>query len=394
MSVELGRALHDAVDPGPQDAPFETAGLVRRVRRRRAVRRGVRATVAVGAAGAIVLGAGHLAGGPSGLPAARPDAAPGTCGSDVARLGPAGGSDELGVVYRRGTDREVGWTSEQLRDAGATLGSFSGRRLAVQTVSPIADESLQSLDGPDVTALRVQAAQVAVDAADDPVLEVEAERLSATVARLDALRGGATPTPAPAPASEPDVRLLVTHAGTVVSTAGLDRIMSGPLLTHGTGTLTTFAADLTSCAPGGGDLPPGAYDAWLTVPGKDAGRTLVGPLALDLLAPDAPVSGLPDGFPAEVPLVAGTLVNAGRLDGGGWTAEVAVPGDDRLTGAASALGLDPDEAATYQTSMDGLSDSSSFFVSDVGRWQVTVHDLPGTAPEPTVLYLITPVATG
>ena len=88
MSPDLTRALHDAVDTGPDDSPFDVLSLTGRIRRRRTVRAGVRGGVAVGAVGAVALGAVYVGGRDplSVLPAARADAAPGTCGSDIGLL--------------------------------------------------------------------------------------------------------------------------------------------------------------------------------------------------------------------------------------------------------------------------------------------------------------------
>ena len=88
MSPDLTRSLHDAVDTGPDDSPFDVATLTGRIRRRRTVRAGVRGGVAVGAVGAVAFGAVYVGGRQplSVLPAARADAAPGTCGSDIGLL--------------------------------------------------------------------------------------------------------------------------------------------------------------------------------------------------------------------------------------------------------------------------------------------------------------------
>jgi len=85
MSPDLARALHAAVDGGSDDAPFDLATLTGRIRRRRTVRAGVRSGVAVGAVGAVAIGAVQVGSRDpySALPAARADAAPGTCGSDI-----------------------------------------------------------------------------------------------------------------------------------------------------------------------------------------------------------------------------------------------------------------------------------------------------------------------
>ena len=58
----LSRTLHDAVDPGDAGAAFDVTTLSGRVRRRRAVRAGVRGAVGVGAAGAVAVGGVHVAG--------------------------------------------------------------------------------------------------------------------------------------------------------------------------------------------------------------------------------------------------------------------------------------------------------------------------------------------
>ena len=62
MSPDLTRSLHDAVDTGPDDSPFDVATLTGRIRRRRTVRAGVRGGVAVGAVGAVAFGAVYVGG--------------------------------------------------------------------------------------------------------------------------------------------------------------------------------------------------------------------------------------------------------------------------------------------------------------------------------------------
>ncbi|MGW6129570.1 hypothetical protein ACWFNE_06050 [Cellulomonas sp. NPDC055163] len=307
MSTDLSHALHDAVDaPRAADrAPLDTAGLTARIRRRRAVRAGVRGTVGLGAAGAVALGAAALArSDAAGLPAAVPGAEPGACGSSAGSLGSTDGDVSIEVV---GAGVGVLTASTWQRESRAPLGSLQGRELAVsfatvQYAGPgVTVELVRALDGPPHLAVVHDGTVVSVPG---PARRTPAQEAVDSLAVLDpsGLRAGELdPTGAP---------------GEVV-------------------------VDLTTCGTDGEPLPPGHYDvyAWTdaVAPG---GRVVDGPWDLELLEPVTTPVPLPAGFPVDVPLVHGELVEALTLDGttaSGWLVTVGVAGTDGRQRAVRAL---------------------------------------------------------
>ena len=144
MSPDLTRALHDAVDTGPDDSPFDVPSLTGRIRRRRTVRAGVRGGVAVGAVGAVAFGAVYVGGRQplSVLPAARADAAPGTCGSDIGLL-PMADPGRVGLL----PSTDGSWYQEDpsaVPQQGTHLGTLLGRAMSpvlVRELSPSARDA-------------------------------------------------------------------------------------------------------------------------------------------------------------------------------------------------------------------------------------------------------------
>ena len=146
----------------------------------------------------------------------------------------------------------------------------------------------------------------------------------------------------------------------------------------------------TSQAPGGAPLPAGSYTLQPVVEYPDLTRPggvsrLVGPsVPVTLLPEPALLSGLPSGFPTDVPIIGGRLLEAARLDGttaSGWTVTVAVDGADGVTRALDALGYWPEKAGSL-----GLLDEPT---SD-GRWLLRVQPGLTSDGEATVVYRITP----
>ncbi|MBB2922392.1 hypothetical protein [Cellulomonas cellasea] len=298
MSTDLSRALHDAVDVplGAGRPALDTTGLAARIRRRRAVRAGVRGTVGLGAAGAVALGGAALArSDAAGLPAAVPGAAPGACGSEADSLGSTAGDVSIEVV---GAGVGVLSATTWQYDSQAPLGSLQGRELAVsfttlQYAGPGATaELVPSLDEPPHLAVVHEGTVVSVPG---PARRTPAQEAVDSQARLD-------------PSG--------FHPG------GFDA----------TSTPREVVVDLAACGTDGEPLPPGRYDVYAWTDAASPGERVVdGPWDLELLEPVTTPVALPAGFPADVPLVHGELVEAVSLDGttaSGWLVTVGVAGTD------------------------------------------------------------------
>lgn len=363
--TDLARTLHDAVDGAgttsllgharPEgDAVGEVVGhLATRIRTRRAVRAGARAGVGLVTVGAIAAFGGQIVGRRGAddlLPAAVPGAAPGTCGSSVATLVATGGpvrTASLAVVA----------DGSSVVTADVPLGPFVGRHLPAYASLPTETDpsggAATNVSGyPDGTTRTV------VIARDDTVVAV----LSASK----------------------DLALVLT-----------DR-QAGFAIPLGDGSAPNLATCATSGSAGGDDLPAGSYRAYAVVQHPDASvpggvaRAVGAPIPLTLL-PTAPrMSGLPDAFPADVPIIGGRLLEATQLDGSlasGWVVTVAVDGTDGFTRAVDALrGFSP----TWRTISDPASPDDSVGAT-IGRWDVTVHSGLTTDGQSTVVYRLTPM---
>ncbi|MFS0700180.1 hypothetical protein AB6N24_09440 [Cellulomonas sp. 179-A 4D5 NHS] len=307
MSTDLSHALREAVD-GPlagAGPALDTTGLAARIRRRRAVRAGVRGTVGVGAAGAVALAGAVLArSDDAGLPAAVPGAEPGACGSSADSLGSTDGDVSIEVV---GAGVGVLSATSWQYDSRAPLGSLQGRELAVSFATV-------QYAGPGTTVELVPALDEA------PHLAVVHD-------------GTVVSVPGPArrtPAQE-----------AVDSQARLDPSGFRPGGLDATSALRELVVDLAACGTDGEPLPPGAYDVYAWTDAATPGERVVdGPWDLELLDPATTPVPLPAGFPTDVPLVDGELVEATALDGttaSGWLVTVGVAGTDGRQRALRSL---------------------------------------------------------
>ncbi|AEE44989.1 hypothetical protein [Cellulomonas fimi] len=334
--TDLFATLHDRVDSAPAGVPptFDLVTVRSRARRRRVTLHAARSAVGVGAAGAVALGGLQLAGrDSSGLPPARADAPTGTCGSDAAALAGVGADHHL------------------------ALGARSGDGLA--TGSPDAAE-----DGVPLTRAVGESVELWLDT-------------SGTATSTGPVASDGVPTV---------VRVLLVRDGRVVGTSRHTAARS-TVAPYGALTSAPFDVPLRTCdQPGraGGDLlPPGDYavyvaadDGPLTAPVESA----AGPWTVRV-ADRTPVAGVPAGFPDDVPLVPGRLVDGRLLDDGTWYVEVAVAADDRLEAAAALLGA-PDTGEPT-----ALGDDNRY-VQTGDRWVLLVRS--EVRGEDTVLYLVNP----
>lgn len=332
MSTDLSHTLHSTIDGEPAGVPtaFDMARVRSRARRRRVARTATRGAVGVGAAGAVALGAVHVARGTTDrapLVPAVAGAPAGTCGSDATALAdlPPDGTLRLGAEH----------------DGVVSLSS--------------AQEDL-----------------------DEPATRV----VGSTVTLHADLATSGSPTPF--------LRVLAVRDGVVVgaSTVGTDPVRPPADPEVPWSSATPLTVDLTTCDvpghPGGDLLPAGDYTLWAA---RDAGpltagvSTVAGPWALRV-ADRTPVSGLPADFPEEVGLVPGRLVTARHEADGSWVVEVAVDADDRIQEAAVALGLEPVVGSTTPRVVGTKLD----------RWAVLARssELDGVG---TVLYFVRPLTS-
>lgn len=386
MSPDLSRALHDAVDTGPDDAPFDVSSLTGRIRRRRTVRAGVRSGVAVGAAGAVALGAtwiGRPA--PSVLPAARADAAPGTCGSDIEALAHV-------------TDSPVGFAdSTQIEDgvitpsSGGRLGTLLGRHFTLGAVTPATAEELELPGDGSFTQVQLSTLKTLLATAEqggdgtpqsDPA-EIDAlrEQMAALTAQIDADRASRADSP-----DALDLQVLVASGSTVVATSELEPDAEMSLLL-GAATVRYLGLDLVTCAvpgtPGGVPLPTGVYSVYLTYRGTaDQPATAVGPAMLSLDDP-APVAGLPGDFPIEAGLLGDRLVAAHHESSDRWVVEVVAGADDKVSTAAGMLGLDTTESHSLGV---GAPPQQGPLSGTVDGWSVRIASATTADDEPSLVY--------
>ena len=402
MSPDLTRSLHDAVDTGPDDSPFDVTSLTGRIRRRRTVRAGVRGGVAVGAAGAVALGAVYAGGRQpySALPAARADAGPGTCGSDIGLL-PLGDTAAARLVPFAS---EGSWNSysPDVVDPGTELARLGGRTLSTVLVRRLSAEA------------RDAAIAARVDDATEKLADAEARRESernqpagsvpaadGRVQSLDLavdfarrqLEDATDPTTLSGVGDELHSQILVTHGTTVVAT-DTDPGATVHDLWNATGggaqAVTVLNTDLSTCTspgePGGIPLPAGEYAVYVSYDAADGKRAATGPWPVTLLTPLPAPTALPEGFPVDdVPLVGGRLLSANPLSlssGDGWGLEIAVEGDDAVTEAIRALGEDEPLAPTGTFTPDGYY--------QVGDWEVRVAAAVSASGEPSVIYTVRP----
>lgn len=365
MTIDLARTLHDAVDgtgttvllgharPQPDAVADTVAHMAGRIKARRAVRAGARAGVGLVTVGAFAAFGGQLVGRRGAddlLPAAVPGAAPGTCGSSVADLVSTGGADIAVDLTRSAPYDELGGRSADAH----VLGPLVGRDLAA--IVRVAPGPTSTVDLPGITT-----------------------------------SGGVT--------SFRDVirtNVIVVHHNTVVavmpaSTRQARTESSTPKPT--TTLLAQVSAHLVTCETSQDSrstvLPEGSYEFYPVAEYPDPtgpdglGRSVGGPLIVSVLPETPLLSGLPAGFPTDVPVIGGRLLEAKPLDGttaSGWTVTVAVDGIDGVTRAIDALGYWPESAGSLQLDAPTAD----------GRWQVRVTAGVTSDGGATVVYVVNP----
>jgi len=322
LSTRLDLALQELADAAGATSGFgdpdtsttvqTVARLTARVRRRRTVRGAGTAAVAASAAGAVALVAPQLTRDVS--PAGDPDAAPGTCRSSVTKL-PSGPRDPLGVELGHRAGGGVPVVAPA--GAGEDLGTWQGRSAdLVVNVSQIPDA------GVGATRLRFLVTQEGV------VKGLTQGPLSVTPTSTDEVLRTHLATPAPATTEDLPVYPLedAGHRWQIAETStGVQRVAQ------------SAALGFTAC-DGTGKLPSGTYQVYATIADSvGTARGSAGPWDVEIAQDDEATShDLPDGFPADVPLIPGRLVSADQ-HGSGWTVEIATPGNDRATIATTML---------------------------------------------------------
>ena len=196
--------------------------------------------------------------------------------------------------------------------------------------------------------------------------------------------------------------VVIVRGGTVVAT--LPATMDGTSLWTdrassrlrvGTELAPNLVACATSLSAGGEPLPAGSYTAYpvvkyrdMSLPGGTA-RAVGAPILLTLLPQEPPVSGLPDAFPADVPIIGGRLLEASELDGtlaSGWLVTVAVDGADGVTRALDSLrGFAP----RWQK-ISIPSSATDTVAATIGSWDVAAYAGLTDDGQSTVVYRLTP----
>ncbi|GEL96815.1 hypothetical protein [Cellulomonas terrae] len=399
MSPDLTRTLHDAVDTGPDDSPFDVLTLTGRIRRRRTVRAGVRGGVAVGAVGAVALGAVYVGGRqPSSvLPAARADAEPGTCASDIGLL-PAADPGRVGLL----PSTDGSWYQDEpsaIPPQGTDLGTLVGRFMSpvlVRELSPgardaavaelvrSANESLAAAEERRSSRLAAPPGGVPLTAGEVAALDrgVEVARQQLELAQTSETITGV--------GDELDSQVLVTHDGTVVASdadPSPDPRYSWTSSPDRSVVMGLTSTELITCAsdgdPGGEPLPAGEYAVYVSY-AEAGGRAVAGPWSLTLVDMPPVPTGFPGGFPVDdVPLIGGRLVSvtpAGGSGGEGWDVVIAVEGDDA---AREAVRLLDDDRTTYPA----LAPPPGM-TFPVAGWEVGIAASTSPDGEPTVAYSI------
>ena len=308
MTLNLSARLRDAVDGpghgldavvGEDPAGFDLATLSTRIRRRRRARVTVLSAVGVTTAGAVAL-SGSL------------------------------------VVGSRGAD------DRPAEPAAAVALPPIGRQLCGHDPAELAGVDTTSRLAPGTTTLSDDGnGNLVVGAGGDDLGEIAGRRLAASVVSSEpsGMAAGSL--------------VVLTSAGTVVAVGELEPEGSGgeTFFESSAATVEPVTADLAPCPTAQGTtpdrVPSGAYSVVYLVPATDGGgaqglvRAEPDGLSVTLLDLPAPVTGLPDAYPAdEVPVVGGTLLGVhegGVLAHDGWQVQVAVAGDDGLTRVAQAL---------------------------------------------------------
>lgn len=340
-----GRASWLAEESDPT-AALTVHRIAARVRRRRAVRVGASGAVAASAVGAVALVAPGLASSPP-VVAARPDAAPGTCGSSVAELpGPDARLSSFAVAPHEDLESDLSPTRQLGRWAGPVAQVTAWRTLP------------QDVPGSELVLPDAETAPVTpVVAQGDVVVAVsEAHARQVMVYPWYAPEGDHDPNgPRPADVA-PGEAVVLQH----------------------------LEVDLAPCDDPDGRLPAGEYDLVLldresaTAPVVGARR--VG--TLQVAPPAAPMTGLPADFPASVPLIDAPLLSVRHDEPDEWVLHVDAQEDDRLTRAVDllfeAVGAayhDPDDTATW-------------FWHETEGWRVQVLEAQRSTGEPSLVYVV------
>jgi hypothetical protein len=404
MTLDLSRTLHAAVDLADDDSPgLDLGPVTARIRRRRHVRTGVRAGVGVAAAGAVALTANHLTqpATVAGLPAARADAEAGECGSDIALLDrPASPGAGLLDTLVEDANRTT------VPRAGGHLGTYVGSWLTVQAVEDAASSPAGS--EARIAALR---ARLAADQQKVTALQADgasADALAAARHQVD-LDDAALTSALEAAAEAPDgvatnLRLYVTHRGTVVATDPLASEHAVPLWQNTDAGLTGVQIDqpLVTCdtpgAVGGEPLPAGTYDVYVGYGTAAADATPVavaGPWHVTVAHPSTSGADLPVAFPRAMPLIGGRVDSVSPLDGGGWLVNVATDAADAAAAAGQLLTPVADASTVlprlpHGREADPLEHPVAVRLADGSTWTVTVEPFQARDGSPSLVYRITP----
>ncbi|QGQ18575.1 hypothetical protein GC089_04070 [Cellulomonas sp. JZ18] len=355
MSTRLDLALTDIADaagrastlarPSDPTAAVTVHRIAARVRRRRAVRAGAGGAVAASAAGAVALVAPGLASSP--VVAARPDAVPGTCGSSVADLpAPDARLESLAVAPQEALESDLRPTDR--------LGSWGGSTatLAAWRALP------QEVPGAELVVSGTDTAPLTPVVADDGVVVAVStpDELQVTVSPWYEPDSGDDRT-GPRPEDVGEDETLVLHR---------------------------LGVDLRPCDDPDGRLPAGEYDVVLLdraspTAEADAARW-VG--TLEVAPPRAPLAGLPEDFPASVPLVEGRLLSVRHPAPDHWVLHVDAPEDDLVREAEDLL---------YEAAGPGYhvpDDRGTWFWDERAGWRVQVLEAQRSTGEPSLVYVV------
>jgi hypothetical protein len=317
MTLDLERALRDAVDGAPDDprALGGTAGLAAlhaRVRRRPTARAVARTTVGAGAACVVGLGALAAQRGGTGDPpaAAGPGGPAGTSAPAAAPVEPSD-SDLCGAavaglaVTSGGVDLSLGLPGVDV-DGGELVGRSLGGEVPVWLDVPAdagAEAPTEELVGSSILLVR------------DEVVVAVADGAAVVVSSDDTTAG------------------MLTEAQR--ETAGTGTLRACP----GTG-----SEGLAGAVPAAGEYTLRAVARLERAEDGAAHLAVSPPVPVTLLPEEAPIAAGAENLPADFPLDAVPLVGTRVIDAvtagtGGWKVTVEVHGTDALQRAADALGV-------------------------------------------------------
>ncbi|GIG22158.1 hypothetical protein Cch01nite_28820 [Cellulomonas chitinilytica] len=376
MTLQLSHTLHDMVD-GDGDAPFEVGALTTRIRRRRVVRQGARGAVAAGAVGVVALGLtrGTWDGGVR-LPSADPDAAPGTCGSDVAAL-PTADAD---APAHAGPDDDV----------NAGLGPLLGRKFSAGVLVTGSSSAVAGIGTGDLVAQRDALEETRRRGTDSDGNVLDDAALAAIDNRIGELRSeiNAAGIASGDVIGSLGLRLVVAHDGTVVSTPAPQDDPYSWVAPDTGGTYVMLTGGLLTCTRAADPLPAGQYQAYATFLDPATGAvTVAGSWPLDLLPAPTRMVGLPADFPADVPLLGGRLITAHK-DDDAWVAEVGVDAVDNVNAAAHLI-VDEGAGRPSGPIENGIVPARISRV-ETPDWHVEISQATTPDGQSSVLYRLTP----